>query len=143
METTPSAPSRPHGPGFPLLAARLIGCLLVEMVVGLFHMIIFLFRRRAERDRIRSIILAAGRSAAAVLALSFVVLGSAGCESCHTERITSHPGTSLEWHWNELVDSADDIFRMRDWKESLMSDLEDLVSDDPCQLPETFALWGW
>jgi hypothetical protein len=57
--------------------------------------------------------------------------------------MTSHPGTSLEWHWNQLVDSADDIFRMRDWKESLTSDLQDLVSDDPCQLPETFALWGW
>ena len=143
MERTTSTASRPRGPGFPVLAARLIGCILLEMAAGLFHMVIFLFRRRVERERIRSIILGSGRTAAAVLALSFLVLGFAGCESCKTERMSSHPGTSLEWHWNQLVDSADDIFRMRDWKESLTSDLEDLVSDDPCQLPETFALWGW
>jgi hypothetical protein len=143
MERTHSDASRPNGPGFPLLAARLVGCILVEMVAGVFHMIVFLFRRRAERERIRSIILGAGRAAAAVLVLCLLALGPMGCESCHTERMTSHPGTSLEWHWNQLVDSADDIFRMRDWKESLTSDLEDLVSDDPCQLPETFALWGW
>jgi hypothetical protein len=139
--TTPRTTIR-RGPPFAVLALRLVGCLLLELVAGLVHMVVFLFRRGSERRRMHSVILRRSARAAALLLVS-IILSLSGCAACREERISSHPGTSIEFQLNSFADSFDDIFRMRDWKESLLSDLDDLTSDPPCMLAETLKLWGW
>jgi hypothetical protein len=133
---------------------RLAGSLLLELFQNGLQILLFLFRRRADRRRIRDLLLrpheplASTRRrpglprAAAVSCLALLLI--AGCCGPGIYRAGGQqPGTSFSKEIDELVWSTVSFVRMPDWKDSLTDDLGEIVNDDPCDVLETFELWGW
>jgi hypothetical protein len=139
---------------------HLAGSLLFEFLSNGIRMVLFLFQRGTYRRQIQRLLLqphavlqpqpvarsSGGRLPVARTALlaSCVLLSLMGCCSPSIYRPGgAQPGTQFSKEIDELVDSTITIFRMPGWKDSLTSDLEWVVDDDPCALRETFELWGW
>lgn len=149
---------------FTLLAARLIGAIVLEGIVTLGRFLVFPLQARAVRARIRALILGRTAAACAVLALALPACSS------------PHPGSSFQHQLDETAWSAREIVRMDDAQQSLEETLEDLgtgvsaselvwdleqiflspdaqrsIEDDlsdlgdfePGSIPETFELLGW
>lgn len=160
-------PTAPRGPSFTFLAIRLVSSILLEAITTLIQFVLFPFRRRAEREKIRGIILRGSAPIPGLVLAGF--LASTGCQS-------PAPGTGFQKQLDETAASARDLFRMDDAQQSLENDLSDFGSgtspremlwdieqiflspdaqhsleDDlhdfgdwePDALPETFELLGW
>ncbi|HVR74001.1 MAG TPA: hypothetical protein VMT52_06695 [Planctomycetota bacterium] len=131
---------KPHR-GLYLRLARLGYSILAEGLHGLFHLILFPFQRRAERARIRSVIVGRGSLQAVLLAAALVAF--AGCQEPRRGGLGPQPGGSFSRQIENLEWSVVELFSMRDWSESLLEDLQTLGDPELDQLPETFELLGW
>jgi hypothetical protein len=152
MKPTNPRGAAPGGRGMPWI--RLAGSLLLELATNGMRMVLFLFRRGAYRTRIRGLLLGrpAGegqgeelpRAAKAAVLACCALLTLAGCCGSSVYRGGGRtPGTQFSREIDETVDSVVTILEMPGWQESLVSDLENIVNDDPCLIGETFELWGW
>jgi hypothetical protein len=115
-----------------LRALRLIASILGEGAMTVFHMVRFPVQRRAERARMRAIIL--GRVAPLLIACALFL--PTGCSSWSTQPTFQRGIDDLEWSIYTLGD-------MGDAEESLKDDLANLANPDAGAMKETFELWGW
>lgn len=101
--------------------------------MSLVRSFLFLFRRRAERARIRAIIL--GRSLgrmAVLLPLLFGFIPAAGCASKELARSDQPiPGSSFKRQCQEFGDSFHTIVSMKDAQGSLEDDIKSLGDVTP------------
>jgi hypothetical protein len=151
----PTSPgSKPAGPGTAWSLVRLAASLLVELASNGIRMVFFLFQRGAYRRRIKDLLLKPHapaspregryRSVRAAAVAGCALIALLGCCGSGIYRGGGRqPGTDFSKEIDETVDSIVTIATMPDWEDSLMSDLENIVSDDPCLIDESFELWGW
>lgn len=133
----------PHR-GLYLRLARLGYSILAEGLHSLFHLILFPFQRSAERARIRAVIVGRGSlPLQAVLLLAAALGTSTGCQEPRRGGLGPQPGGSFSRQIENLEWSVVELFAMRDWRESLLEDLQTLGDPELDQLPETFDLFGW
>jgi hypothetical protein len=134
---------------------RLGGCLVLEGLTSMFHLALFVLRRRSERRRIYRLIagLPAGRNDTGVrLSALFILLAAggflAGCGSSEVRKDSSRPEESapksaFQKQLDQVGDSTMDIIDMSDAPRSIESDLEDLADPEWDQLSQTIELFGW
>ena len=148
-------------------ASRLICAILAEAIYTFVQLLVFPFRRRAERARIRSVILGSPQSIVLLAAFGLFVIS--GCRA-------THPGTSFQKQVDETAWSARELASMKDaqgsleedlqafgsgtsidgvvWdmeqlflspdaRTSLEDDLREFGDFEPEDLPETFEMLGW
>ena len=113
-------------------ALRLIASILGEGVLTFFHMAWFPFHLRAERARMRAIIL----DRTAPLLLGCTLLLAAGCSSFNVQ-------PTFYGHIDSLQSSIQGMALMPDAEESLKSDLASLADGSFADLKETIEEWGW
>jgi len=116
---------------FVLRGLRLLASILAEGLLTLGHILCFPFRERAEKARMRQIIL--GRSGDTIgrsLLFAVVLFSLSSCRS-------PQPGSSFDVQVRRTGESIEGLLAMPDAQKSLKSDLQDLGA--PPSFPE--LLW--
>jgi len=138
-----------------LLFLRLVGAILLEGLVSFVHILVFLARRQTERARVHDLILGRRAALGTLGVLLAVGLAVSGCRTFRvgeglppdTESSVrvggTHPGTSFETQWDELLWSTRTLFSWEGDRESLEDDLRDFGASDPEALSETIEMLGW
>ena len=114
---------------------RLVLSVAAEGIYNAFWLLLFPFRRRQIRERVRACLYGTGRKPALVLVVVANALLVGGC--------SAFPGASFENGLAQTEWSVHALVGMPGWRESLGEDLEMLADPEWDQLADTFSQLGW
>ena len=120
---------------------RLLLSVAFEGAVSAFFLILFPFRRKRERQRIRSIM--CRKQVASCVVWLALAATSLLCQGCVT---TGFPGASFHKQVDELQWSTTTVIGYSEWDDDLYDlwlDLESITDPELGELGSSFEMIGW